>query len=208
MKAKTIISIALAAAMAATSVISVSAGTIELTPDNNSGNTEVKARISGAPTPGDVSYIITIPDVVDFGELTQSAENTDSFKDVPFTVKLTELTGNSFDPDAQQISVYVKDQNATTGDSEFYIAHKNDPTIKLGYEVFRGTTPSPATKVSSDSFKTSGYFYESFTVQGQIETGTLRLNQNQLYGRDLADIVGEYSGYMVFTSFIENQTQP
>lgn len=207
MKAKTIISIALAAAMAATSVISVSAGTIELTPDNNSGNTEVKARISGAPTPGDVSYIITIPDVVDFGELTQPATNDDSFNDRTFNVELTELNG-TFDADAQQISVYVKDQNATTGDSEFYIAHKTDPTIKLGYEVFRGTTPSPATKVSSDSLKTSGYFYESFTVQGQIETGTLRLNQNQLYGRDLADIVGEYSGYMVFTSFIENQTQP
>jgi len=120
MKAKTIISIALAAAMAATSVISVSAGTIELTPDNNSGNTEVKARISGAPTPGSVDYIITIPDVVDFGELTQPAANTDSFNDKTFTVKLTELTGNSFDPDAQQISVYVKDQNATTGEAPIW----------------------------------------------------------------------------------------
>ena len=208
MKAKTIISIAIAAAMAATSVISVSAGTIELTPDNNSGNTEVKAHISGAPSPGDVSYIITIPDVVDFGELTQPAENTDSFKDVPFTVKLTELTGNSFDPDAQQISVYVKDQNATTGDSEFYIANKTNPSIKLGYEVFRSSTPSMDNKVSADSFKTAGYFYTSFTEQGDAESGTLRLNQRQLYGRNLADIVGEYSGYMVFTSFIENQTQP
>ena len=208
MKAKTIISIAIAAAMAATSVISVSAGTNELTLENNSGNTEVKAHISGAPTPGDVSYIITIPDVVDFGELTQPAENTDSFKDVPFTVKLTELTGNSFDPDAQQISVYVKDQNATTGDSEFYIANKTDPSIKLGYEVFRSSTPSMDNKVSADSFKTAGYFYTSFTEQGDAESGTLRLNQRQLYGRNLADIVGEYSGYMVFTSFIENQTQP
>ena len=156
MKAKTIISIALAAAMAATSIISVSAGTIELTPDNNSGNTEVKAHISGAPTPGDVSYIITIPDVVDFGELTQPAENTDSFKDVPFTVKLTELSGTSFDPDAQQISVYVKDQNATTDDSEFYIANKTNPSIKLGYEVFRSSAPSMDNKVSADSFKTAG----------------------------------------------------
>ena len=208
MKAKTIISIAIAAAMAATSVISVSAGTNELTLENNSGNTEVKAHISGAPTPGSVDYIITIPDVVDFGELTQPAENTDSFKDVPFTVKLTELTGNSFDPDAQQISVYVKDQNATTGDSEFYIANKTDPSIKLGYEVFRSSTPSMDNKVSADSFKTAGYFYTSFTEQGDAESGTLRLNQRQLYGRNLADIVGEYSGYMVFTSFIENQTQP
>lgn len=207
MKAKTIISIALAAAMAATSVISVSAGTIELTPDNNSGNTEVKARISGAPTPGDVSYIITIPDAVDFGELTQPATNDDSFNDKPFNVKLTELNG-TFDPDAQQISVYVKDQNATTGDSEFYIANKTDPSIKLGYEVFRSSTPSMDNKVSADSFKTAGYFYTSFTVKNESLDGTLRLNQNQLYGRDLADIVGEYSGYMVFTSFIENQTQP
>ena len=63
-------------------------------------------------------------------------------------------------------------------------------------------------KVSADSFKTAGYFYTSFTVKDEFLDGTLRLNQNQLYGRDLADIVGEYSGYMVFTSFIENQTQP
>ena len=207
MKAKTIISIAIAAAMAATSVISVSAGTIELTPDNNSGNTEVKARISGAPTPGSVDYIITIPDVIDFGELTQPAANTDSFNDKTFNVELTKLTGESFDSDAQQISVYVKDENATTEKSEFYIANKTDSSIKFEYEVFR-KTPSEENKVSSGSFRTTGYFYTSFTEQGDAESGTLRLNQRQLYGRNLADIVGEYSGYMVFTSFIENQTQP
>ena len=137
MKAKTIISIAIAAAMAATSVISVSAGTIELTPDNNSGNTEVKARISGAPTPGSVDYIITIPDDIDFGELTQPAANTDSFNDKTFNVELTKLAGESFDSDAQQISVYVKDENATTEKSEFYIANKTDSSIKFEYEVFR-----------------------------------------------------------------------
>ena len=205
MKAKTIISIAIAAAMAATSVISVSAGTNELTLENNSGNTEVKAHISGAPTPGDVSYIITIPDVVDFGELTQPAENTDSFKDVPFTVKLTELTGNSFDPDAQQISVYVKDQNASADDRAFQIANKENSAIEFNYDVYRSTkTLNESTRVNNGDFFTKGYYLTSFNEEGQTLNGTLRFHQKQLYGQNIAEIAGDYSGYMVFFSTIDN----
>ena len=56
MKAKRIISIALAAIMAAASAISVSAA--NLTETNPGGQTEVKAHIDGVD-PGEVKYIIT-----------------------------------------------------------------------------------------------------------------------------------------------------
>ena len=50
---------------------------------------------------------------------------------------------------------------------------------------------------------TVGYFLEGFTEQDQAVNGTLRLNQVQLYGRDITELVGDYSGYMVFFSTVE-----
>ena len=74
MKSKKIITLALAAAMVCTSAVSVYAA--ELTNTNQEGQTEVKARIDGSVT-GDVTYVIEIPDVVDFGTLTMPENTTE-----------------------------------------------------------------------------------------------------------------------------------
>ena len=88
MKAKKLVTLTLAAAMVAASSVSVFAA--ELTDTDSTGQTEVKAHISG--NAGNVSYIITIPDVIDFGELTQPEDNsTDHFKDVNYEVKATKI---------------------------------------------------------------------------------------------------------------------
>ena len=47
-----------------------------------------------------------------------------------------------------------------------------------------------------------GYNFAYFKNQGQSATGTIRLNQKQLYGKNIAEIAGDYSGTMVFTSSI------
>ncbi|MBU5462024.1 hypothetical protein [Lachnoclostridium sp. MSJ-17] len=206
MKTKRIISVAIAAVMAAVSAVSVSAA--QLTESSQSGQTEVKARIEGAQ-PGDVSYIITIPDVVDFGTLTQPADSTkDSYKTVDYTVSLDKAEG--LDADTQQISVYVKDENASVnGDQEFYIANKSDPTKKFKYQVF--DVPSADLNYSTINInrntmtQAAGYFLKGFTTVGEEVNGSLVINQVQLCDYSLADIVGEYSGYMVFFSTIENQ---
>ena len=49
---------------------------------------------------------------------------------------------------------------------------------------------------------TAGYKLYDFFNEDTLD-GTLRLNQNQLYGRNITDIAGEYSGYMVFFSTVE-----
>ena len=203
MKAKKLFTLILAVLMIALSVVSVSAGT--LTESNPDGQTEVKAHIGGTtPEPGDVTYIISIPDVVDFGELHQVSEN----RDVSYKVKLEEV--NNLDTDKQQINVYVKDQYATVeGDQEFYIANKADAAKKFSYSVY----DVPAAEIDDDKTSLSqnnmtqaaGYYLTGFTTQGEELNGNLRFDQTQLMGYNLAEIVGDYSGYMIFFSIIEDQ---
>ena len=201
MKAKRIISIALAAAMAAVSAISVSAA--QLTDADPSGQTEVIAHIDGAE-PGEVSYIITIPDVVDFGTLTIPADDSQDYdRDVTYTVEATEING--LDAATQSIAVYVKDQASNVNDRSFRIANKENSTIAFEYDVYRSTGDdvNEAYRVNNGDFFTKGYYLTSFNTEGQSLTGTLRFHQKQLYGRNIADIAGDYSGYMVFFSSIE-----
>ena len=65
------------------------------------------------------------------------------------------------------------------------------------------TTP-PLSSVTMSSDK--GYFLKAFTEQGQQVNGTLVLNQNQLFGKDLEAMSGDYSGHMVFYSEIVDKT--
>ena len=201
MKAKRIVTLALAALLVVMSVVSVSAA--RLTETDQSGKTEVTAQIKGQD-PGDVTYIITIPDVVDFGELSIPQDDQDDYdKDVEFKVTATEI--NNLNPETQHIAVYVKDQNAKPNDDqEFYIANKENSDIKFAYDVYSATGDSvnESTRVNSGNMRTHGYLLKSFTTTGETLDGTLRFHQRQLYGYDIADIAGDYSGYMVFYSTI------
>ena len=193
MKAKKIITIALAAAMALTAAVSVSAET-KLTDQSPSGKTEVTAKIEGGDVPGDVTYEITIP----------ASNDADDFVFADYTVTADKITGLETD---QQVSVYVRDQNATVdGDHEFWIANKSDSSKKFKYDVFdvRQIDANTDSINQNNMSSAAGYFLEGFTEAGQAVDGTLRLNQLQLYGQNIADLVGEYSGYMVFFSTIES----
>lgn len=204
MKAKRLLTLALAVLMAALTVVSASAA--QLTEDKPDGKTEVKAHINGN-TPGDVSYIITIPDVVDFGLLTQPEnKNNPVYKDVNYTVTATQITG--LDDDTQQVSVYVRDENATVnGDQEFWITNKTDSTKKFKYDVYdkAAVTDGDDSINNGTMAQAAGYFLNGFTTTGEEIEGTLRLDQTQLCDYNLSEIVGEYSGYMVFFSMIEDQ---
>ena len=208
MKTKKLITLALSAAMISAAVVSVSAAT--LTQDDPDGKTEVIATIKGS-VPEGITYEIKIPDVIDFGELTQPTTNTDSYKTVNYTLRLNKLTGENFIPGTQQISVYVKDQNAKPNgdDVRFYIANKENPDIKFQYDVYdKVVNPEDIGTISNlnagSMTKTKGFFLCDFYFEGQEMSGTLCINQSQLYGRDILDIAGDYSGYMLFYSTIEN----
>lgn len=203
MTTKKLLTLALSALMISATAVSVSAAT--LTDQNPGGQTEVTAHISGSDPHGTVSYKITIPDVVDFGELVQPAANEDSYKTVGYNVSLDEVTGLE---SGKQISVYVKDQNASIDDDQnFYITNKDNSNISFKYHVFNvpQSRLAEATSINSSTMtKTAGFYLGGFTAPDENVDGTLVINQVQLYGKTLADIAGDYSGYMVFYSAIED----
>lgn len=194
MKTKSILALALALSLSAAAVVSASAAT--LTNTSPDGSAEVTARIEGAG-PGEVSYIITIPDKVDFGVLTQPSDTTsDHFKDVSYTVTATEINNL---PENNWVSVRVKDENADLENDQFYIMQTTAPNTKLTYDVFDGL-PSEGAAVNTGDMGENGYLLTAFNSTGQKIDGTLRLNQNQIYGKSLDEIAGDYSGHMVFHS--------
>ena len=195
MKTRKILALSMAVATMVTA--STAAFAAELTLSSTTGNTEVTANIQD---PGAVSYIITIPDKVDFGTLTQPETDTDSFKDVKFTVTATKIENLS---DKNRVAVAVKDKDATVDDDQFYITQKTSPNTKLMYLVYDTDTIGESDNhLAEGVMGNDGYDLAYFKNQGQSATGTIRLNQKQLYGKNIAEIAGDYSGTMVFTSSI------
>lgn len=200
MKTKKIISAILASALAATAVVSASA--LTLTDVKTENSVEVTAKIVD---PGNVSYTITIPDSVDFGELTMPDSDTDSYVFRSFDVTATELNIRS----NQAVTVYMKDSCSDFGtDGQFCISQKDaeDP-FKINYDVYTGTVnndniASSSAINSTAAFGAYGYHISTFLYgsTGNTEEFTLALNQNALYGKTLSAIAGDYSGTIVFHS--------
>ncbi len=198
MKTKKLISAFIAGILATTATVSVSAATLsDVTPDNS---TEVKANIED---PGTVGYVITIPETADFGTLTQpdSIEN-DNYTFCEFQVEATDLSIKK----NQGVSVYMKDSSAD--DNQFYISQKveSDP-FTIAYDVY-DTTVNEETVGSYNPINTTatpgtyGYHLCTFLYgsQGNTQDVTLALNQNALYGKNIAGIAGDYSGTITFHS--------
>ncbi|RHO50643.1 hypothetical protein DW115_00765 [Clostridium sp. AM09-51] len=196
MKTRKILALSMAVATMATA--STAAFAAELTPSSTTGNTEVTANIKAS---GEISYVITIPDKVDFGTLTPPETDTDSFKDVPYEVTAVNIEGLSED---QYVLIRLKDKDATEEDSQFYLTQKTSPNTKFIYDVYDISPIEnyyiPLASVSMT--EPNGYFLVAFNEIGAKTTGTLRFNQKQLYGKDISEIAGDYSGTMVFTSSI------
>lgn len=203
MKIKRIMAALLAGVVAASAVLAVSAETIgtkeltDVTPDNS---TEVTAKIVN---PGSVSYLITIPEKADFGNLTQpDSTESDHYAFCDFQVEATELNINT----NQGVTVYMKD--SSSADNQFYISQKNIETpFTIAYDVY--DTPVNAGNVDTyDAINTTaepgsyGYHLCSFLYgsEGAKQPVTLALNQNVLYGQTLSDIAGDYSGTITFHS--------
>lgn len=200
MKTKKLFAALLSGVLATTAVVSASAAT--LTNDNPDSSTEITARIEGAG-PGDVSYVITIPEKVDFGTLEQPKTDTDSYKYIGFNVEATEIKNFST---LQSVSVYVKDSSSEDG--QFYLTQKDktDP-FKMTYDVYErkvdDTNRIDYTPMNeSGSMGEYGYHLCTFTstAEGAVQDVTLALNQKKLYGQNLNDIAGDYSGTMTFHS--------
>lgn len=200
MKTKKIITALLVGAIAVTATVSASATT--LTNNSPDGSAEITAKIEGAG-PGDVSYIITIPDKVDFGTLSQPEIDEDSYKYVGFNVVATEL--NNFST-RQAVSVHIKD--SVSDDGQFYLTQKASASpFTIPYDVYErvidDTNRTDYTPMNeSGTHSEYGYHLCTFTSdsEGAVQDVTLALNQKKLYGQSLDTIAGDYSGTMVFHS--------
>ena len=198
MKTKRIIAALIAAVLAVTPVMSVSAAT--LTDGTVDNSTAVKANIED---PGSVSYVITIPETVDFGTLTQpDSIDADHYAIYRFNVEATELNIKS----NQGVTVYMKDANST--DDQFYLEQQNTETpFKISYDVYDTTvtvdninTYDPINNTAEPG--TYGYHLCTFLSDAQARTQpvNLALNQNALYDQTLSNIAGDYSGTITFHS--------
>ena len=198
MKTKRIIAALIAAVLAVTPVMSVSAAT--LTDGTVDNSTAVKANIED---PGSVSYVITIPETVDFGTLTQpDSIDADHYAIYRFDVEATELNIKS----NQGVTVYMKDANST--DDQFYLEQQNTETpFKISYDVYDTTvtvdninTYDPINNTAEPG--TYGYHLCTFLsdAQARKQPVNLALNQNALYDKTLSNIAGDYSGTITFHS--------
>lgn len=198
MKIKKLIAVLIAVVFATSSVMSVSAAELsDVTPENS---TEVTANIVD---PGSVSYVITIPATADFGTLTQpESDENDNYTFYVFQVEATELKIKS----NQAVTVYMKD--SASDDNQFYISQNEvSSPFKIAYDVYDTSvneeTVANYTPINATS--TPGqYGYHLCTFRagttGSKQDVTLALNQNALYGQNLFDIAGDYSGTITFHS--------
>lgn len=191
---KSVLGMIAAAFVLATALATPALGDQDLSDQKQMGDTEVDAQI--VDTAGEVAYIVTVPEKIDFGNLTCPANDEDSFVIQKFDVTCVQMQG------IPRIQVNVHNDGATSGEAnqDFFLSNKTNAscTFKPSYEVYVGTTRID----TSAAMPANGYQYLVFSQEGQSVTGGVRLNQRQLYPYkdSIADIAGEYSGTMVFTT--------
>lgn len=168
---------------------------IELTRENTTGETTVKATV--VENENQPTYTIMIPDTVEFGQIQQPTTAADAYVTTSITVKCTNVSNLGSE---QAISVLVKDSDAYSADSSFLL--KNNTGSELVYEMLDGTGQS----IQHTTWYSDGFLYAAFTSAGQSKPMTLRLNKAQLYGKDLATWGGEYTGTLNFTTKIGSIT--
>lgn len=188
----------LAVIMAATmmmAVLPVSAE--ELTNVVPGGSTAVEADIAGEDT-GDVTYIIAIPEKIDFGTLTMPEDDSTAHpKTVGFEVSAVEITG--LDTTTSRVAVLLKDAVAEVGTFQITGVSGTNNDKVLTYSVLN----SAGVDLTNGTQYANGYAMAAFSVAGQSVTGSLSLEQNQLLAdTEIANWAGDYLGTINFYTTI------
>ena len=165
-------------------------GEIDLDPSEESkqsGKTEVTANVEKNDNTPD--YVIIIPQVVDFGTLKQPTTDANAYVSQDITVKCTKADGLAA---GEGIAVLVKDSTAASADAPFILNGQNSE-CSLTYEMYNQNS-----NVRDGNWYDNGFLFITFTSAGQEHTNQLRLNLNQLYGKDINTWGGTYSGKLNF----------
>ena len=180
--------------MAATMMVSVmSTGVFakDLDPSDENkkaGDTQVTATVG--ENENKASYVIQIPDAVDFGKIQQpeTEGNVYSYKDITVScIKADNLgAGNG-------IAVLVKDASAAESSDPFLLTHYVNSDCALTYEFMNSDE-----SIQNGTWYSNGFLFNLFTGAGQEATDQLRLNRNQLYNKNLSVWGGQYTGTLNF----------
>lgn len=172
-------------------------GEQDLTNLQNAGDTTVEADILGVDT-GDVSYIIAIPEKIDFGTLQMPSDDTVAhLKKVDFEVSAVEING--LDTTTQRVAVLMHDKNTTNEIFKIMGSSGTNNSKVLKYNVLS----SAGVDITSGTAYTNGYLFAAFSAAGQSISGTLSLEQNQLLdGTDITSWAGDYLGTINFYTAI------
>ena len=177
--------------MAATMMVSVmSTGVFakELNPDsetNKAGDTQVTATVE--ENPNKASYVIRIPDKVDFGTIQQPETEGDAYSYTDITVECTEAENLEA---GTGIVVLVKDATAAGNTDPFLLTHNTNKDCALTYEIMYNDA-----SIQNGTWYDNGFLFNVFTKAGQSATDKLRLNRNQLYNKDLSTWGGSVHWY-------------
>ena len=173
------------------SVMSTGVFAAELNPDsesNKAGNTQVTATVD--ENLNKASYVIEIPDTVDFGKIQQPETEGNVYSTHDITVSCIQAdnlaAGNA-------IAALVKDASAVESSDPFRLTHNANSECVLNYEIMNN-----GESIQNGTWYSNGFLFNLFTGAGQEATDQLRLNRNQLYNRDLSIWGGQYTGTLNF----------
>lgn len=165
-------------------------GAKELTETNSGNTTSVEANVVEADA---VTYVIQIPEKVDFGTIQQPNSSGTDYIDASLTVKCVSLSGLK---SAQSLAVLVKDSEAVESTDPFKLKKEDNADVVMTYSMLN----HEGNNIQDLRWYQNGFLFNAFTAAGQEATDTLRLDRGQLYGKDLTVWGGKYSGTLDFYS--------
>lgn len=194
MMKKRMIPAVLTAALALTAVPVAAA---ELTEASPAGDTSVTGYVADGSA-GDVTYVISIPDKIDFGELQQPDSNESAPVVQTGTVTAEVIEGLQ---QGSRVAVLVKDAADTEENPSFRIVGQNvaNSGKELTYSITDSTTSAD---VLSGTRYSNGYLVGLFQNAEESVELKLTLNQNQLFNKYLAEWAGNYKGTLNFYSTV------
>lgn len=167
-------------------------GAKELTETNPGNETSVTIKVAEAAP---VSYIVQIPEKVDFGTIQQPNSSGTSYLTQPITVKCVSLDGLA---SGQTLAVLVKDKDAADSLDPFKLTKEDNADIFMTYSILN----TEGNNIQDLVWYSNGFLFSAFTAADQSTTNELRLDIGQLYGKDLTVWGGEYSGTLNFRTSI------
>lgn len=187
---KTIICMAAVSMLTATGGFTALASDINITQDNDTGDTDVDALVASQGP----SYTITVPSSIDFGTLHIPSVDADDNVEQTFGIKVSNVHNLAA---GQYIAVRVSDP---ASQKDFKLSYHSDSGKTLPYDM----QTTSGSSIKENNWEAAGG-YQLFTTNKDTDKPTyqLVLNQKELFGKDNT-WSGAYEGKLTFYAGLVN----